>query len=175
MRTGERGSGQPIERGRFIQYSLNRSVSPTMRIVFHTNGVNVWGWPSRGGVIVLERVTALDCDFLGLDPVDLPMLRDRDQDAEDALYQRLLLLGAKWFDSDARRDFIFGLMEDDDTDLTAVRAGEKPPPTATERRWVAVAYPDGRGPEGGVWACSKRAWLPGAGLSHGERIDLAVR
>ncbi|KAK1777159.1 hypothetical protein QBC45DRAFT_443810 [Copromyces sp. CBS 386.78] len=61
----------------------------------------------------------------------------------------LLLLGAKWFDSDARRAFVFGLMDDDDRDLTAARTGQQPPPTAMERRWVAVAYPDGRGPEGG--------------------------
>lgn len=155
MRTGERASGRPVDRsGAAIHHglTLNRSPPPTTRINFIENEVGVWGWPSRGGVIVLERATALDFDFLGLDPVDLPMLRDRDQDKEDALCQRLLLLGAKWFDSDARRGFISGLMEDDDRDLIAVEAGEQPPPTAKERRWVAVAYPDGRGSEeGGLW------------------------
>ncbi|KAK3947730.1 hypothetical protein QBC32DRAFT_318520 [Pseudoneurospora amorphoporcata] len=46
----------------------------------------------------------------------------------------LLLLGAKWFDSDARRAFVFGLMDDDDRDFTAARTGQQPPPTAMERR-----------------------------------------
>ncbi|KAJ9144368.1 hypothetical protein NKR19_g6482 [Coniochaeta hoffmannii] len=154
MRTGERASGRPVDRGRLGQYqpSLNRRPPPTTRINFIENEVGVWGWPSRGGVIVLQRVTALDFDFLGLDPVDPPMLRDRDQDAEDALCQRLLLLGAKWFDSDQRRGFIAGLAEDDDRAVTALELEEQPWPTLMERRWVAVAYPDGRGPGGGgLW------------------------
>ena len=125
---------------------------PTTRTNFTDNEVGVWGWPSRGGVVVLRRVTAVDFDFLGLDPVDPPMLRDRDQDAEDAFCQRLLLLGAKWFDSDERRGFIAGLAEDDESCIDELRAGEQPAPTLMERRWVAVAYPDGRGPEGaGLW------------------------
>ncbi|OIW30176.1 hypothetical protein CONLIGDRAFT_714572 [Coniochaeta ligniaria NRRL 30616] len=140
----------PADRSRhFIQYqpSFPRRFPPTLRVNFVEDAVDVWGWPSRGGVVVLRRATAVDFDFLGLDPVDPPPLRDRDQDAEDALCRRLLLLGAKWFDSDERRGFVADLEDDDDY-------GEQPPPTLMERRWVAVAYPDGRrGPEGGggVW------------------------
>ncbi|KAB5535364.1 hypothetical protein GE09DRAFT_358967 [Coniochaeta sp. 2T2.1] len=148
------GGRPPANRSRFIQYqpSFARRFPPTLRINFLDNEVDVWGWPSRGGVIVLRWVTAVDFNFLGLDPVDPPMLRDRDQDTEDAFCQRLLLLGAKWFDSDERRGFIAGLAEDDDSDVEAFRQGEQPPPTLMERRWVAVAYPDGRGPEGGgLW------------------------
>ncbi|OIW29829.1 hypothetical protein CONLIGDRAFT_631903 [Coniochaeta ligniaria NRRL 30616] len=157
MRTKESATGRPpVPRGPLIQYqpsrNVNRGPPPTRRMNFIESEVGLWGWPSRGGVIVLRHATALDFDFLGLDPVDPPMLRDRDQDAEDALCQRLLLLGAKWFDSDQRRGFIAGLTEDDDRDVLALTYGEEPPPTAIERRWVSVAYPDGRGPEGGgLW------------------------
>jgi len=66
---------------------------------------------------------AVDFNFLGLDPVDPPMLGGRDQDTEDAFCQRLLLLGAKWFDSNERRGFIAGLAEDDDSDVEAFRRG----------------------------------------------------
>ncbi|KAK3323048.1 hypothetical protein B0H66DRAFT_555711 [Apodospora peruviana] len=76
------------------------------------------------------------------------MLRDSDQDKEDALCQRLLLLGVKWFDSDQRWYFILDLMDDDDT-YVMLMDNEEPRPTAMERRWLAVAYPDGRGPETG--------------------------
>lgn len=155
MRTGERASGRPVNRSGLGQYQPSQNnirAPPTLRTNFIDNEIGVWGWPSRGGVIVLRRVTALDFDFLGLDPVDPPVLRDRDQEAEDTLCQRLLLLGAKWFDSDQRRGFIAGLTEDDDSDVSALRRGEELQPTAMERGWVAVAYPDGRGPEGeGLW------------------------
>lgn len=97
-RTKASAAGRPpADRSRFIQYqpSFPRRFPPTLRINFLDNEVDVWGWPSRGGVIVLRYVTAVDFDFLGLDPVDPPMLRDRDQDTEDVFCQRLLLLGAK--------------------------------------------------------------------------------
>ncbi|KAB5533641.1 hypothetical protein GE09DRAFT_1144627 [Coniochaeta sp. 2T2.1] len=143
----------PADRSRhFIQCqpSFPRRFPPTRRVNFVDDAVEVWGWPSRGGVVVLRRVTAVDFDFLGLDPVDPPRLRDRDQDAEDALCRRLLLLGAKWFDSDERRGFVAGLEDGDDSDVEGLMEGEQPAPTLMERRWVAVAYPDGRrGPEGG--------------------------
>ncbi|KAH8907727.1 hypothetical protein BR93DRAFT_958295 [Coniochaeta sp. PMI_546] len=146
----------PADRSRhFIQYqpTYPRRFPPTTRVNFYDNGVNVRGWPSRGGVVMLRRATAVDFDFLGLDPVDPPLLRDRDQDAEDALCRRLLLLGAKWFDSQDRMSFVAGLEENDNVD-DVVEEEEEPPPTLMERRWVAVAYPDGRrGPEdgGGLW------------------------
>lgn len=87
---------------------------PTERTVFLEDSISVWGWPSRGGLIVLESVTALDFDFLGLDSLHPPMRRDPNQDTEDMLCQRLLLLGAKWFDSRDRYGFVGNVAEDHD-------------------------------------------------------------
>lgn len=105
-------------------------------------------------------MTALEPDFLSVDPVDPPMLRDRDrdQDAEDALCQRLLLLGAKWFDSEPRRDFISALMDDDDDDFMAVRAGEEPPPT----RLIGARRAGVQGPPSSTWTCTgfRKDWVP---------------
>jgi len=122
---------------------------PTKRTVLLQNSVSVWGWPSRGGLIVLEHVTALDFDFLGLDSIHPPMRRDPDQHAEDKLCQRLLLLGAKWFDSYDRYTFVAGVAEDHDPSILALEAGEEQAPTTIERRWVSVAHPSGL--DGGVW------------------------
>jgi hypothetical protein len=128
------------------------------------DSVSVWAWPSRGGLIVLERATPVDFTFLGFDAVHPPPRRDRDQDAEDGLCQKLLLLGAKWFDSEARYRFVAGVAEDDERDLLVLEAGEAPKLTRMERRWVSVAVVgaggiDGDGDggkqgeetEGGLW------------------------
>jgi hypothetical protein len=88
---------------------------PSMhRVVFLCNTVSVWAWPSRGGLIVLECVTPVDLDFLGLDLIRLRLERDPDQDAEDRLCQQLLRLGAKWFDSPERYQFASGVFEEDE-------------------------------------------------------------
>lgn len=77
---------------------------------------------------------ALDFEFLGLNAVNLSMTRDANQGAEDGLCQRLLLLGAKWFDSNQRRAFVAGVAEDDDRDINALEAGEQSAPSRMERR-----------------------------------------
>lgn len=125
--------------------------SPPRRIVFNDGSVTLWAWPSRGGLIVHEHATALDFGFLNLSPVEFALYRDPDPAAEDAFAQRLLLLGAKWFDSQARRAFVAGVEEREDVELDAIRLGEQPAPNAMERRWISVAYPDGEGPAGGFW------------------------
>lgn len=68
----------------------------SLRTCFTNEIAKIYAWPSRGGVIVLEEAEAMDFQFLGLDPLAPPMERFDDQSAEDAFYQQLLLLGAKW-------------------------------------------------------------------------------
>lgn len=53
-------------------------------------------------MIVLDGAEAINFEFLGLNPRDRPVDRLDNQAAQDALCQRLLLLGAKWWDSEAR-------------------------------------------------------------------------
>ncbi len=77
------------------------------------------------------------------------MHRDPDQQAEDKLCQRLLLLGAKWFDSYDRYSFVAGVAEDHDPSILALEAGEEQAPTTMERGWVSVAHSSGL--DGGVW------------------------
>lgn len=112
--------------------------------------ISIWAWPSRGGLIELEHVTALDLGFLGLDPTHLDRQRNNNQEEEDKLCQRLLLLGAKWFDSEDRRRFISGIAEGNANVINELQRGEQPPPSTMERKWFSVAYPTGE-PEGGFW------------------------
>src|SRR4051812_27265136 len=74
----------------------------TLRISFDTPTITVYGWPSRGGVIKLEDASPADSDFLDLDRRDPPMLRHKSREEEDGFCQKLLLLGAKWWDLNAR-------------------------------------------------------------------------
>ncbi|KAI2627875.1 hypothetical protein GGS26DRAFT_592022 [Hypomontagnella submonticulosa] len=96
--------------------------APIKRTVFVDNAISR---PSRGGHIVLEKVTALDFSFLGLGSVNPPMTRDPDQEVEDKFFQQLLLLGARWFDS------------------WLSKAETEPALTLAERRWVGVGWPIG--------------------------------
>ncbi|KAI5460492.1 hypothetical protein BGZ63DRAFT_424997 [Mariannaea sp. PMI_226] len=143
-------------------FRLDKTSNTRWRIVFKVDGISIWGWPSRGGLIVLERVTALDFDFLCFDPVDLIMHRDTNQDAEDQLCQRLLLLGAKWFDSGQRQKFVAGVADDDDRDIIAIQAKERAPPSKMERRWVSVAHI----PEGGFWIVEFDTYMYGIQEKH---------
>lgn len=146
---------------------------PTQRTVFLQDRISVWGWPSRGGLIVLERATALDFDFLGLDSLHPPMRRDPDQEAEDKLCQRLLLLGAKWFDSRDRYGFVANVAEDHDPSILALEAGEAQVPTTMERRWVSVGLPSG--PEGGLWVVEYDTVIYGMQEKHNLLPEDAVR
>jgi hypothetical protein len=113
----------------------------TVRALFTDKDVHIYGWPSRGGVIVLDSVEAIDFEFLGLNPLDPPMKRLDDKAAEDAFCRRLLLLGAKWWDSEARYTVVARL------EVDGVRANEEPPPTMREKRFVKVGWPS----TGGLW------------------------
>lgn len=175
MRTPKDNADKTIRRGPFPQPALSRlGHDPAgRRIVFNDGTITIWGWPSRGGVIALERATALDFEFLGLDAVDLAMSRDADQDTEDALCQRLLLLGAKWLDSSRRRAFVAGVAEDDDRDISALDAGEEEPPNRMERRWVSVAFePESKG---GFWVADFDTAMRGMQEKHNLVPEGAAR
>ncbi|KAI9890357.1 MAG: hypothetical protein M1814_004267 [Vezdaea aestivalis] len=65
--------------------------------------IRIFAWPSRGGVIVHDNADGLDLDFLGLDRLNLTSVTQLDnRPAEDVFAARLLLTGAKWWDSRAR-------------------------------------------------------------------------
>jgi hypothetical protein len=117
--------------------------------------VTLYGWPSRGGIIVLENATPPDFDFLHLDHLDPPLRRDSDQDAEDAFCQALLRLGATWWDSESRRAFVGKLESYDEDALDAVEADEELTPTRLERGWVRVAWPSHTPGALCVLACEK--------------------
>jgi hypothetical protein len=70
----------------------------TCRISFDASSIRIYGYPSRGGVIILEDASPPDLDFLELDRTDPPMHRHDGPAEEDMFCQRLLLLGAKWWE-----------------------------------------------------------------------------
>jgi len=146
MRTRSRSVGHDYHR-EHIGFPVRRARTPTERMVFHEDRVSIWGWPSRGGLIVLDNTTAVDIEFLGLDPVKPRLRRDSDQDAEDRFCQLILRLGAKWFDSRDRFGFVGGVMEDDDRMISDLEEGNAEKLTLMERRWVCVGISSG----GGFW------------------------
>ena len=127
-------------------YPYNSSV----RTIFTDIDARVYAWPSRGGVIILDTAEAIDFEFLGLDPLDPPLERLDSQDAEDAFCQRLLLLGAKWWDSEARYSIISeveaGVAGNHRVDSTFT-VNKQPAPTMAEKRLIKVGWPS----SGGVW------------------------
>jgi hypothetical protein len=145
-------------------HAYNLRISQRTRI--HYDSVDLQGWPSRGGIIVLENATPPDFDYVGLDPLDPPLRRSADQDAEDAFCQALLRLGATWWDSEARRTFVWKLEGADEEALDAVEADETLGPTRLERGWVKVAWPLHTPGALCVLACEKIV----IGRAGGERI-----
>lgn len=106
------------------------------RIDFYEE-ITIFAWPSRGGVIVLEKPCPADFDFLGLNRLDPPKKRHATRQEEDDFAQRLLLLGGKWWDSPARHALF---TEPDHLQDEEVMAAQ-PEPTARENAWVGVAWP----------------------------------
>jgi hypothetical protein len=149
MRTPQDPNHKPTPRRGPIGAPVKRYHPPTSQTVFLENSISVWGWPSRGGLIVLEHATTLDFEFLGLDLIHPSMRRNPNQEDEDKLCQRLLMLGAKWFDSRERYGFVGNVAEDNELEIEALDNGEAEKPTTMERRWVSVGYPSG--PAGGLW------------------------
>ena len=100
--------------------------------------VSIWGWPSRGGLIVLERAGPIEFDHLGLDRFQLTLDRSSKQDEEDEFCQKLLHLGARWFDSRERYYFISDIADDDEAAFESIVRGEEPYPSKKECRWASV-------------------------------------
>ena len=81
----------------------------SFRTDFSDIKVRIYGRPSRGGVIALDTTEAINFEFLGLNPLEPPLRRLDNQAAENAFCQRLLLFGAKWWDSEARYSIMSNL------------------------------------------------------------------
>ena len=121
-----------------------------VRADFTDSEARIYAWPSRGGVIVLDTAEAIDFEFLGLNPIDPPVQRLEDQAAEDAFCQRLLLLGAKWWDSEIRYSIIASVEGGAAGNARvngAFVVNRQPPPTMSEKRFIKVGWPS----TGGVW------------------------
>jgi hypothetical protein len=101
----------------------------------------IFGYPSRGGIIILDDASPTDLEFLALDRMDPPLFRHEKSEEEDAFCQRLLLLGAKWWDSTTR----YWLLNGEEVDIPALDESGEPEPTKREGHWVSVAWPSGGG------------------------------
>lgn len=122
---------------------------PPVRVSTTDDAVYIYAWPSRGGVIILPNATHIDFAFLhisALDPLPQP---NEDSDAEDDFCKRLLLLGAKWWDSQARHSFCWSLANGEDGATNEVDEGRQPEPTPREKRWVRVGWCEE--PKDGLW------------------------
>lgn len=88
----------------------------------------------------------IDFEFLGLDPAAPPLSRLEDQDAEDRFCQRLLLLGAIWYDSNDRLLFLSKLKEEEESGSswipshTAIVDGRAKKPTRREKAFIRVGW-----------------------------------
>ena len=184
---------------------------PLPRITSIDDTVSVYGWPSRGGVIILKDTTHVDFEFLGLSTTDPPLLllqshglitssskdvsedrpkpenvndandteerspsqtiKEKDEN-EDTFCQILLLLGAKWWDSKKRDEFVRGFAADEYPYVTDVRNGKVAEPTPRERRWVKVGWEQpiaaASSKIGGFWILDRD------GLETDEEEDILV-
>jgi hypothetical protein len=133
----------PVQRQRHLcgPRTVYDSVKDLSKRVDFYEEITIFAWPSRGGVIVLERPCPADFDFLGLDRLDPPKKRHATRQEEDDFAQRLLLLGGKWWDSPARHALF---IEPDHLQDEEVMAAQ-PEPTARENAWVGVAWPSSGG------------------------------
>lgn len=152
------------------------STDSTRRVDFTDVSVSIFGWPSRGGVIILNDATHVDFTFLSLSTTNPPLKRrpcsiataakgddnehldseissgaqytkeskpageQGDMDEEDAFCQRLLLLGAKWWDSEKRYQFVDHFAAGFQPFIEDIEEGKVAEPTLRERRWVKVGW-----------------------------------
>lgn len=119
----------------------------TIRTAWAKCNAHIYAWPSLGGVIILNHANAVDLEFLGLDRLDPPMERLPDQADEDRFCKRLLLLGAKWWESEARYQLMGRVDEMDAIAIYTLDHELEPAPTMAEKRFVSVSWPT----TGGFW------------------------
>ncbi|EGP84674.1 unnamed protein product [Zymoseptoria tritici ST99CH_1A5] len=117
------------------------SLRISTRTIITTGEVILQGWPSRGGLIELQGALAPDFEYLKLNSIDPPLRRDPDQEAEDEFCRGLLRLGATWWASDRRRNFVHRLESQFEDAIEACQADESLDPSRLERGWVRVAWP----------------------------------
>src|SRR5207248_2319555 len=127
----------------------SRSPKHTTRTTIFTDYITLLGYPSRGGLIVLEHADAVDFDFLNLSRLNPPSSRATDPKAEGEFCRRLLLLGAKWFDSESRYKFMARVREGEHSAVRDLECGKQPELTLGERRWVEIGWPSE--PSRGLW------------------------
>jgi hypothetical protein len=136
----DRDKSRPMKIPGLGVYKLH-NLRISKRACFGEYSTDLCGWPSRGGLIVLTDATPPDFDYLQLDALDPPLRRDPNQDAEDEFCQKLLRLGAIWWDSEKRRRFVSSLENDHEEALDALEADEALNATRREAGWVRVAWP----------------------------------
>jgi hypothetical protein len=140
-------STPPTPPGRRIIACGPNVYRPTQRTVIDTETIRVYGWPSHGGVIILSGASRADFDYLGWDILDLPRKRDWDQLAEDEHCQKLLLLGATWYDSEARYKLLAAAAVNHRPTSERFENKEVPAVTTKEGLCVRVGWPS----TGGLW------------------------
>ncbi|KAH7371730.1 hypothetical protein BKA66DRAFT_572699 [Pyrenochaeta sp. MPI-SDFR-AT-0127] len=118
-----------------VVYDGRKDVMKRLELI--NSAITIYGWPSRGGIIVLEAASPADFDFLHLNRINPPTQRYKTPEEEDIFCQKLLLLGAKWWDT-VRRCV---LLTSEETDILALDDSDEPLPTLRERYWVSVAWP----------------------------------
>ena len=121
--------------------TIYNSVKNLRKRVDFYEEITIFSWPSRGGVIVLERPCPADFDFLDLDRLDPPKKCHATRQEEDEFAQRLLLLGGKWWDSPARH----ALFTEPDHLQDEQEMAAQPEPTARENAWIGAAWPSSGG------------------------------
>jgi hypothetical protein len=118
------------------EYELNKP-DRTRRTYFGSIGCDVYGWPSSGGVIIRHQADAIEMQCLGLDHLEPPLTRSKDQDEEDAFCLRLLNIGGKWWSSEHRSRLIWRQLNG----MTSIIEDE----TEEEMREIWVGWPKSGG------------------------------
>jgi hypothetical protein len=112
------------------------------RVEIFPDRVSILAWPSQGGFVMIEDATALDFEFLDTNPLDPPMRRDPDQDAEDAFAEQLLWIGGKWCQHEGRYQLFKQVYPDN---CGGIAQKETPDGvkslTERERRFTAIGWP----------------------------------
>ncbi|KAF2119147.1 hypothetical protein BDV96DRAFT_487301, partial [Lophiotrema nucula] len=118
----------------------------TRRISISKTTVTLFAYPSKGGVIVLSPAYGLDLEFLCLDRLHPPIERFSTQNEEDEFCKKMLMLGAKWWDSLSRHYLVTGAQEGEEDCEEALEYDDTvPSPTVRERLWCSVAWPSAGG------------------------------
>lgn len=146
----ERSSNHPrrnIHPGRIPTPPPSRG-NGQVRVEIFSDHVSILAWPSQGGFVMIEDATALDFEFLSIDPLDPPTRRDRDQNAEDAFAKRLLLIGGKWWQNEDRYQLFKQVYPKGCGGIAQMGTPDRVKPLSErERRFTAIGWPS----TGGLW------------------------